>query len=589
MLNRLAGLETEYAIRYRPASGDAPRLTRFQLYQRIAVAVRQTVLTVRAQHFKEGIFTANGGAIWFESERPASGAGLIEGATPECRGARQLVGYQRAQDRLVEKAALAAGVPGEFQLIKNDRDAQGHVFGAQENYHVPIARGWRLAAWRAGLAALFPLVALSWLGFYLLIGMLLLYLSLAGLFFLAFHWVTGNRRQLALTLFGRDLVEGRETGAPTPAWMESVVLNATRVLSGPLALALLVHCRLFAFYEIRRGLTAFLASRCVLSGSGYVDAAGNYQLADKAPAMNCLVGLGGFVHDRPVYTMGHFFKALCVESMFSLRNYLTLFARRQRLQIGLGDSNMCEVAEWLKVGTTLLILDAIEAGELAGAPQLRRPIRALRGLAADATLRAEVELRDRRPISALELQQAYFAACRRFVAQNSPVVPEALELLQRWEETLEALREHREQATGGAAPQRLVGVLDWATKLYLLNQVPADAPWVQRKKVDIRYHELSPDGYYRQLEAAGITTRIVSDADLDRATRLPPPNSPATTRGHFIREFGDSDAMLGVNWRTVMIGKGRRAKVVVLDRCQEEPLRGDARAKRARPTSHKQR
>ena len=61
-----------------------------------------------ARHFKEGVFLANGGAAWFETERVASGGGLFEGSTPECCSPRQLLVYQRAQDALFA-AALASG------------------------------------------------------------------------------------------------------------------------------------------------------------------------------------------------------------------------------------------------------------------------------------------------------------------------------------------------------------------------------------------------------------------------------------------------------------------------------------------------
>ena len=77
---------------------------------------------------KEGVFHAAGGAVWFETERPAVGGGLIEGSTPECRSPRQLVAWQRAQDELLAEAADEA-FGGSVRLIKNDRDAAGNVYG----------------------------------------------------------------------------------------------------------------------------------------------------------------------------------------------------------------------------------------------------------------------------------------------------------------------------------------------------------------------------------------------------------------------------------------------------------------------------
>ncbi|MCA9162399.1 MAG: proteasome accessory factor PafA2 family protein, partial [Planctomycetales bacterium] len=85
------GLETEYAIRFRPHSAQGEPPTKLQLYRSLVEALRRRVLLAEAKHFKEGVFNACGGAVWFEAERPAAGGGLIEGATPECRGPRQVL------------------------------------------------------------------------------------------------------------------------------------------------------------------------------------------------------------------------------------------------------------------------------------------------------------------------------------------------------------------------------------------------------------------------------------------------------------------------------------------------------------------
>jgi len=561
VLDRLAGLETEYAIRYRPALG-ATQLTRFRLYQRLTGAIRRRVLTVPAHHSKEGVFTANGGAVWFEAERPASGAGLIEGATPECRGPRQLLVYQRAQDRLLAESARSAEVAGEFQLIKNDRDAEDNVYGGQENYEVNVAEGLTLWAWRAGLVLLLPIVFVAWLGYYLLITLWLIYLFAALGVFLVVRSRVNDRHALVERLFGRDFAEGRETGGPTPAWMEPISLHAIRLFTCPLALALLLHCRCFAFRRQRRGLKGLLVSRAVLCGAGMIDHAGRFQLADKAPAINCLVGYGGYLRDRPLFVIGHFFK-LCVECRFSLREYFSLFRQRQRLQIGLGDSNMAEPAEYLRIGTTMMVLDLIEAGALKHAPRIRRPIAALRTLCGDPTLRAEVLLRGGQKMTALELQRFYLEACRRYCEAEGLVRGDVAELLHLWEEALEGLVEFKQIAR---PPLRLVGMLDWVTKKYLIDELGPDATWEAKKKVDLRYHELSDDGYFERLRRAGLAQKLVDDREIDRAIRLAPPHSPATARGRYIREFSGTDEPFAVNWRCVTLGRGFRARVIWLDR-----------------------
>ncbi len=247
ILDRLVGLETEYAIRFRPREGVTESPARFHLYQALITRLKRHVLTAPARHFKEGVFLANGGAVWFETERPAAGGGLIEGATPECRGPLQVVRYQRAQDQLLSQCARLAEVDGVFSLVKNDRDGRGHVYGAQENYEAILGTAWSLWLWRVGLILLAPLVVLTWLGVGLMIVGILVYLALAGLIYLPVQWFAAQPRRVAMVLFGRDLVEGRETGGPTPVWLETALLWFTRLVHAPLAACLLGLISLTAF------------------------------------------------------------------------------------------------------------------------------------------------------------------------------------------------------------------------------------------------------------------------------------------------------------------------------------------------------
>ncbi len=71
-------------------------------------------------------------------------------------------------------------------------------------------------------------------------------------------------------------------------------------------------------------------------------------------------------------------------------------------------------------------------------------------------------------------------------------------VLLRWREILEAVIAFRRDARDTEAA---FGKVDWLTKRWMLDQLDDDAEWSQRKKIDLRYHELSPDGYYFQFVA----------------------------------------------------------------------------------------
>lgn len=577
LFQRLVGLETEYAIRYVPDDPTQPPPAKFAIFEAVRAAVERRVLAVPAKHFKEGVFTANGGAVWFEAERPSAGGGLIEGATPECHSPRELLAYQRAQDTLLSECAAKADLPGRLTLIKNDRDAKGNVYGAQENYQATIATGPRLWLWRLGLIALFPLAVLTWAGILLSVFATLCYFAVAGLLYLPLRLVTGGSVSLALFLFGRDLVDGRETCVHVPVWLESTLQAVTRVLTGPLALCLYFLLWLVAFRTQRDRLVAFLATRPIFAGAGLVNAADEFQLSDKAPAINCQVGFGGMLYDRPIFSMGHFFKEIYAESWFSPRNYWGLFAPRQRLQIALGDSNMCETAELLRIGTTLLVLDAIEAGAFDNEfPQVRRPIKTLHAVCSDPTLAAQVPLSGGGSATALEIQRIYADRCEQFLRDHPAATEEAWDILRLWKSTLDSLEL---LAVDQESCDQLLGKLDWVTKKRLLDQAVADKSWLERKKVDIGYHEMSDEGYYRMLAAGGLSPSWAEPAEVDRAIRTPPADSPATTRGHYIREFARTGTAVSVNWKSVVLGSHWQSRVIRIADYGRAPTRGDLSAR----------
>lgn len=572
VFQRLIGLETEYALLVPSAPGKRPA-SRYGLFGDLLAALRRKIPCARARNMKEGVFHAAGGAVWFETERPALGGGLIEGSTPECRSPRQLLAWQRAQDELLAEAAQEA-FGGAIRLVKNDRDAAGNVYGAQENYEATLASGWRLALWRAALVLLLPLAALTWLGLWLIDGLVALYAVVATVVYLTAERFLPRPEWLARLLFGCSVKELASETPTGPAWLEAILSVVARVLTAPLAVALFAVLWLTAFTRIRRELTPLLISRAVIAGSGMIDDHGQFHLADKGPAMNCLTGFGGLLGDRPIYCLGHFFKAVYADAWLAPQQYFRLFRRRQRLQIALGDSNLADTAEYLRIGTTLLVLDAIEAGELPRVPRVRRPIRSLRKVCSDPTLAARIPLARGGSATALEIQRFYLEACRRMLDRRSDAPPEAREVLRRWEAVLDQLADD---------PQALVGTLDWPTKRFVLDKTARGASWEARKKIDIRYHELSPQGYFERLRATGIVVELLDRSEIDHARRNPPAGTPAAVRGRYIREFAADDAEVAANWHAVFLGSGRELKIIRLDRYELSSSGSSASARRKSP------
>src|SRR6266550_6018223 len=136
----------------------------------------------------------------------------------------------------------------------------------------------------------------------------------------------------------------------------------------------------------------------------------------------------------------------------------------RRLHVIAGDANLCEVATYLKVGTTAIVLAMIEDGFIAKDLSIIGPVHAMRTVSHDPTCRATVELLDGGRITAVELQWEFLRLAQKYAdetgldACGGDTVGGTV--LARWESVLAALERDS---------MALDGQLDWVTKLSLFQ------------------------------------------------------------------------------------------------------------------------
>ncbi len=530
------------------------------LFDAIRDAVGTLVHTRPGQGLADSIsrrlFTENGGSLYYEFVPQAPQGGLIEAGTPECRSPAQLLLYQRAQDQLLTEATRRAqedlrrrGIVGQLALLKNCRDAEGHVYGAQENYEAELTRGLGLVVWWLAILAALPFALVSGLVHLLLMMMMLAVALPAGAIVLV--WM------IAAVLLGRSEPDDVERHAER--WtrlfdlLGSLELVVAHVMLLPSTAIVAAAVRLVAFRPYRRGALAFWVSRCIVSGAGTLEPDGRLVLSEKALAIRRLSRWSVLPGDRGLLEVGHLIKPLHALAWLDWRGVVALLKPRQRLQLGLSDANLCDVAEVLKVGTTALVLDLVEAGELDDAPMPADPVAALHALARDPTLTARVPLRGGGEASALELQRFYQRRAADWLERSERVSLDAHELVARWGEVLDRLEDD---------PGSLFGRIDWITKRRLLDDA-ADLEPDARKKIDLRYHELG-SGYFAWLETRGLCPRLVDDAEIDHATREPPSDTPAHQRGRLVRALSESGTDARVGWSHVRV-KGPGARIIRLE------------------------
>jgi proteasome accessory factor A len=218
--------------------------------------------------------------------------------------------------------------------------------------------------------------------------------------------------------------------------------------------------------------------------------------------------------------------------------------RFRRLHVIVGDSNMSEYATFLKVGATSILLRMLEdPGVVLRDMTLENPIRAIREISHDTTLRRRVRLANGREASALDIQGEYFNRARRYQETHglSPLEDQALMM---WEHCLKGLE---------SDPWSLDRECDWVIKHHLIESyrqrdgVPLTHPKVAL--IDLQYHDVSRDrGLFYKMQARGLVERTCRDEDIETAVDQPPQTTRAKLRGEFIRRAKERRRDFTVDW-----------------------------------------
>ncbi len=218
--------------------------------------------------------------------------------------------------------------------------------------------------------------------------------------------------------------------------------------------------------------------------------------------------------------------------------------RFRRLHVIVGDSNMSEYATFLKVGATSILLRMLEdPGVVLRDMTLENPIRAIREISHDTTIRRRVRLANGREASALDIQGEYFNRARRYQETHglSPLEDQALMM---WEHCLKGLE---------SDPWSLDRECDWVIKHRLIEHyrqrdgVPLTHPKVAL--IDLQYHDVSRErGLFYKMQARGLVERTCRDEDIETAVDQPPQTTRAKLRGEFIRRAKERRRDFTVDW-----------------------------------------
>jgi proteasome accessory factor A len=215
----------------------------------------------------------------------------------------------------------------------------------------------------------------------------------------------------------------------------------------------------------------------------------------------------------------------------------------RRLHVIAGDSNMSEYATYTKIGSTVAIMEMLEANVTFRDLTLENPIRAIRDISHDMTCRRKVRLANGRELSALDIQWEYLERVMRYI-RTTGVSPEVERAVSMWEHLLTGLEKD---------PMTLSREVDWVAKYHLIDRYRArhDLALSSAKLalIDLNYHDVNTErGLYYKLVSAGLMDRIVTDADVQQAMIEPPATTRARLRGEFIRAAKEKNRDFTVDW-----------------------------------------
>jgi proteasome accessory factor A len=219
--------------------------------------------------------------------------------------------------------------------------------------------------------------------------------------------------------------------------------------------------------------------------------------------------------------------------------------RYRRLHVIVGDSNMSETTNLLKVGATDLVLRMIEAGTVMRDLTLENPIRAIREVSHDITGRRKVRLASGREASALEVQREYYEKALDFCERRGIRTGTVERVLELWGRTLDAIESEDLDRIGTE--------IDWVMKYKLIERYRAKHNMTMSHprvaQIDLAYHDIHRRrGLYYLLEKRGQAARVCNDLKIFEGKSVPPQTTRARLRGDFIRRAQEQRRDFTVDW-----------------------------------------
>jgi len=293
------------------------------------------------------------------------------------------------------------------------------------------------------------------------------------------------------------------------------------------------------FDRIVQSLVPFLVTRQIYAGAGKVGSEdkenpAQFQISQRADFFETLIDLNTMAK-RPI-----------INTRDEPHADPELF---RRFHVIVGDSNMSEFSTYLKIGTTVLVLHMIDNGIFFEGLELEDPVKAIKMISRDLTLRQTVKLVSGKKVTPVDIQRIYLERCYEYYSQN-PQVPYAMEVLNYWEDTLDKLEKD---------PMELSKKLDWVIKFQLIDNYRErkGLGWDDPKlnMIDLQYHDLNPErGIYYTMLKNGYIDSFITEGMVLIAKDTPPADTRAFFRGMCIKKYPKE--IYAASWSSILFDIG---------------------------------
>jgi Pup amidohydrolase len=221
----------------------------------------------------------------------------------------------------------------------------------------------------------------------------------------------------------------------------------------------------------------------------------------------------------------------------------------RRLHVICGDANMSQVATFLKVGSSAIVLAMVEDAYLPRRFMFRAPVAAMHHVSHDMTLSQPLELTDGTSVTALEVQWELLDRARKYADGGGlEAVGEeiGIQILDRWERILNGLE---------SDPMSLADQLDWVAKKRLLDgyceRHGIDYSDARIRALAVQYHDIRPE---RAIFPKLGVESLISVAEAESAISNPPEDTRAYFRGTCLARWADD--IVAANWDSIVFDVG---------------------------------